>query len=112
ALAQNPRVWLDTDRGPVFVELFADKAPGTTDYVLEHIQAGDYENLVFHRIFKDFIVQTGAFTADGGPRNVTDTVDSERENGLLNTVGTVAIGLTYQGSQPNHDSGTIQFFVN
>ena len=112
ALAQNPRVWLDTDRGPVFVELFADKAPKTTAYVLDHIEAGDYENLIFHRVIKDFIVQTGAFNTDGGPRSVTDTVDSERSNGVLNTVGTLAIGLTYSGTQPNHDSGTIQFFVN
>lgn len=114
ALAQNPRVWLDTDRGPVFIELYADKAPGTTAYILENIEAGNYEDLIIHRVVKDFIVQTGAFTVDGGPTNVTETVDSERDNGLLNTVGTVAIGLTYNQSTglPNHDSGTIQFFVN
>lgn len=114
ALAQNPRVWLDTDRGPVFIELFADKAPGTTAYILEQIEAGSYEDLIIHRVVKDFIIQTGAFTVAGGPRTVTETVDSERDNGLLNTVGTVAIGLTYDQStgQPNHDSGTNQFFVN
>jgi cyclophilin family peptidyl-prolyl cis-trans isomerase len=113
ALAQNPRVWLDTDRGPVFIELYADKAPGTTAHILEHIDAGSFEDLIFHRVVKDFIVQTGAFTAAGGPRNVTDTVDSERENGLLNTVGTVAIALSFnQAGEPEHDSGTIGFFVN
>ena len=112
AAAQNPRLWLDTDRGPLFIELDQAKAPKTTAHILELVDEGHYDGLIVHRVVKGFIVQTGRFTVTGASRNVTDTVESERDNGLLNTPGTVAIALPYQNGQAQHDSGTSEFFIN
>lgn len=46
-LAQNPRVWLETDRGPIFLELNPDAAPITTENFLTYVNEGFYDGLVF-----------------------------------------------------------------
>jgi peptidyl-prolyl cis-trans isomerase A (cyclophilin A) len=108
--AQNPRVLLDTDRGPLLLELDAVRAPNTSANFLRYVDERVYDNTLIHRVVKNFIVQGGGFKADTTPVTVRAAIASERNNGLLNTPGTISMALT--GSPPNVNSATSDFFFN
>ena len=59
----------DTDRGPVRVELYPDKAPLTVANFVNLAKRGYYDNLSFHRVIPDFMIQGGCpqGTGTGGP---------------------------------------------
>jgi len=49
----------DTDRGPIRIELAADKAPLTVANFVNLAQRGYYDGLNFHRVLNDFMIQGG-----------------------------------------------------
>lgn len=105
----NPHVWLDTDFGPIIIELYPDKAPVTVENFLTYVNEGFYDGLVFHRVARDGIVQAGLFDIDRKPREITrDPISNEASNGLLNEARSVAMALR----SPGDDSATTQFFIN
>jgi cyclophilin family peptidyl-prolyl cis-trans isomerase len=112
AQAQNPRVWLDTSRGPIFIELDEEKAPVTTAHILNLADQGYYQDLIFHRSSKNAFVQGGGYGLDGRHKVSNDTVASERANGLKNLPGTVALVVPEVGGVPQFNSGTTQFIIN
>ena len=59
----------DTDRGPIRVELAADKAPLTVANFVNLARRGFYDGLSFHRVINDFMIQGGCplGTGTGGP---------------------------------------------
>ena len=59
----------DTDRGPIRIELAADKAPLTVANFVNLAQRGFYDGLSFHRVIPDFMVQGGCpqGSGTGGP---------------------------------------------
>ena len=60
---------MDTDKGTMVIELFADKAPKTVNNFVFLSQEGFYDGLIFHRVINDFMVQGGdpTGTGSGGP---------------------------------------------
>ncbi|MFO0904215.1 MAG: peptidylprolyl isomerase [Pirellulales bacterium] len=58
-----------TSRGTIRLELFADKTPKTVANFEKLASQGFYNGLKFHRVIKDFMVQTGCpqGTGSGGP---------------------------------------------
>lgn len=113
AHAQNPRVLLDTDRGPLLAELDQQRAPITVANFLAYVDAKSYDNTLFHRIVKNFIVQGGGFKEDTLPITKRPNIASERNNGLLNTPGTLAMALSNgSNGQPNTASANSDFFIN
>ncbi len=65
----NRTAAFDTTAGTFRIELFEDKAPGTTKNFIDLIEKGYYDDLVFHRVIKDFMIQGGCpqGTGMGGP---------------------------------------------
>lgn len=59
----NPVVTVNTNVGPVPVELFRDKTPITVNNFLTYVNDGDYTNSFFHRFVPGFVLQGGGFTA-------------------------------------------------
>src|SRR3546814_3850121 len=59
----------DTDRGPIKVELYPDKAPLTVASFVNLARRGFYDGLSFHRVIPDFMIQGGCpqGTGPGGP---------------------------------------------
>jgi len=59
----------DTARGPITVELYADKAPLTVANFVNLARRGFYDNLTFHRVIPDFMIQGGCpeGSGRGGP---------------------------------------------
>jgi len=98
---------LHTNHGSITVELFADKAPLTVANFVEYVKAGHYDNTVFHRVIDGFMVQGGGFEPGMKQKPTRATVKNEADNGLKNTIGTLAMART----QDPH-SATAQFFIN
>lgn len=57
--AANPRVRLETARGPVVVVLHAKAAPAAVKHFLGLVDAGFYDGTLFHRVKGDFMAQGG-----------------------------------------------------
>ena len=62
-------VTIETNKGAITCELFADKAPKTVANFEKLAGEGFYNGLKFHRVIPDFMVQTGSpqGTGTGGP---------------------------------------------
>jgi cyclophilin family peptidyl-prolyl cis-trans isomerase len=50
---------IDTSKGKFTIELFAKEAPNTVNNFVFLAQKGFYNNVVFHRIIQQFMIQTG-----------------------------------------------------
>lgn len=108
AQAQNPHVWLDTDVGPIIVELDPGAAPETVDNFLRYVNDGFYDGLIFHRVDSGFVIQAGGFDSNREFREPTySPIANEADNGLSNTRGTIAMA---RAEDP--DSANSQFFIN
>jgi peptidyl-prolyl cis-trans isomerase A (cyclophilin A) len=108
----EPHVWLDTDAGPILLKLDAERAPITTAHFRTIVGEGFYDGLIFHRTFPNFMIQGGRFDGAAAARTRAGTVPSERNNGLLNTPGKIAIALPSVNNQTQVNSGTTEFFIN
>lgn len=60
---------LDTEKGKIVIQLFADKAPETVNNFVFLARQGFYDGMIFHRVIKDFMAQGGdpTGTGRGGP---------------------------------------------
>ena len=63
------RAVIQTNKGPIRLKLFADKTPLTVANFVNLSKRGYYDNLKFHRVIADFMVQGGCplGTGTGGP---------------------------------------------
>jgi peptidyl-prolyl cis-trans isomerase B (cyclophilin B) len=60
---------LETNHGPISLELFDQDAPRTVENFLKLAGGGFYDGLVFHRVIENFMIQGGdpTGTGIGGP---------------------------------------------
>src|SRR3989338_8605764 len=58
-------VLIQTEKGPIRIELFINEAPVTTSNFINLVKNGFYNSTVFHRIVKDFVIQGGDPLGDG-----------------------------------------------
>jgi len=106
-MAQAPRVRLSTSLGDIVMELDCVRAPKTTDNFLAYVREGYYDGTIFHRVIDNFMIQAGGFESDMKPKQPRGNIENEADNGLCNTLGTVAMART---SDPH--SASAQFFIN
>jgi cyclophilin family peptidyl-prolyl cis-trans isomerase len=109
AHAANPVIVLETNKGPIEIELFEDKAPGTVANFLKYVDEGHFNGLIFHRVIDGFMVQGGGFDKDMKEKKAAHpSIKNEAAtSGVKNTRGTIAMART---NDPN--SATCQFFIN
>lgn len=98
---------LHTNFGVISVELDSEKAPKTAQNFLDYVSAGHYDNTIFHRVIDGFMVQGGGFEPGMKQKSVLAPIQNEADNGLKNTLGTLAMART---GDPH--SATAQFFIN
>jgi cyclophilin family peptidyl-prolyl cis-trans isomerase len=103
----NPTVIIKTSLGDITVELDAQNAPITTANFISYVEDGFYENLVFHRVIEEFMIQGGGFDTSQIQKETKTPIILESYNGLSNTRGTIAMARTN-----NPESATSQFFIN
>jgi peptidyl-prolyl cis-trans isomerase B (cyclophilin B) len=56
---------METDKGTIRLQLFADQAPVTVSNFVNLARRGYYNNLIFHRVISDFMIQGGCPNGDG-----------------------------------------------
>lgn len=78
-LSGKLEVTISTSLGDITVELDADAAPRTVTNFVELAKEGYYDNLIFHRVIPDFMVQGGDPNGNGtGGRSIFgDTFEDE-----------------------------------
>lgn len=114
ATAQTaPRVLLDTDRGPILLELDAVNTPRTTANFLAYVDDGSYNNTLVHRIVPNFVVQAGAASTLYRTIPNKPAVQSELRPAPSNLRGTLAMALSSNSNgSVNRNSATSSFFIN
>lgn len=63
------RATIHTTTGPIVLNLFDDEAPKTVENFAKLAREGFYDDLIFHRVIPDFMIQGGCpeGTGRGGP---------------------------------------------
>ena len=101
------KVQLHTNQGVITIELDAEKAPKSVENFLSYVRKGHYDNTVFHRVIKNFMIQGGGFEPGMKQKDTDAPIENEAGNGLKNDKYTVAMART---NAPH--SATAQFFIN
>ena len=93
---------IDTDRGTIRLELYADRAPKTVANFEKLAGEGFYDGLVFHRVIPDFMIQTGCpqGRGTGGPGyTFADEFHAELEHDAPGVLSMANAGANTNGSQ-------------
>lgn len=108
AYAENPQIKLQTDMGDILLELYPQQTPVSVDNFIKHANGFHYDGLIFHRVIKGFMIQSGGHTFDLTPRESDRApIINESVNGLSNGRGTISMART-----GDPDSAKAQFFIN
>ncbi|KTW30675.1 peptidyl-prolyl cis-trans isomerase-like 1 [Pneumocystis carinii B80] len=101
-------VILETSMGPVTIELYYNHAPKTCKNFYELSRRGYYDNIIFHRVIPDFIIQGGdpTGTGRGGSSIYGDKFEDEIHPDLKHT-GAGVISMANSGPGTNGS----QFFI-
>jgi len=103
----NPVVVMSTSLGDITIELYKDKAPVSVENFLQYANEGFYNDTVFHRVRKGFMIQGGGFTAALVEKPTRPPILNEATSGLNNLRGTIAMARRQQLR-----SATSQFYIN
>ncbi|WOK04946.1 peptidylprolyl isomerase [Imperialibacter roseus] len=112
-LYQNPIAWdvvseiskgtkatIETSRGAIEIELLVEEAPGSVENFVSLARSGFYENLTFHRVVPNFVIQAGCPRGDGYGSS-DGVIRSEFSTQKYGTgyVGMASAGKDTEGSQ-------------
>ena len=103
----NPEVIMETSKGAITIELWADKAPETVKNFLRYADEKFYDGTIFHRVIDDFMIQGGGFCTDMRKKESHQPIRNEATAELRNDRGTIAMARTR-----DIHSATCQFFIN
>lgn len=103
----NPVVVMETSMGNIEIELWADRAPVSTENFLRYVDNNLYEGLTFHRVIPGFMIQGGGYNTDFVEISGYPAITNEASPELRNERGTLAMARTNVV-----DSATSQFFIN
>jgi cyclophilin family peptidyl-prolyl cis-trans isomerase len=106
-LYANPKVLMETSEGNITIELYEKEAPVTVKNFLSYVSEEFFNNLIFHRVIPNFMIQGGGFDSKMKQKPVNDPIKNEARRGLNNKRGTLAMARTNVVN-----SATAQFFIN
>ena len=103
----NTKVKLETNVGDIVIELY-DDMPITVGNFVGLVEAGTYDEVIFHRVIAGFMIQGGDPTGTGmGDPSIPNIRDEfTHEGGNKNNRGTISMA----NAGPN--TGSSQFFIN
>jgi cyclophilin family peptidyl-prolyl cis-trans isomerase len=106
---------LETEKGDIVVELFADKAPLAVNNFIFLAENGWFDDVTFHRVIPGFVAQAGdpTGTGFGGPGYAFKNETSDLKFDKAGVLGMANAGADSNGSQffitlapaPNLDGG-------
>lgn len=96
---------IKTVYGNIVFKFYPQKAPNTVTRIIKLIQDGIYDNLTFHRVIPNYIIQTGdpTNTGNGG----TGIKIKAEFNNIQHIKGTIAMARV----ENNIDSADSQFYI-
>lgn len=102
---------LKTNMGDIKMIIYTETVPETSKNFIELAKAGKYEGVIFHRVIKDFMIQTGDFENHNGTgghsyKGPGTYLEDEFIPGLEHLKGAVSMAKT-----PYPDTGGSQFFI-
>ena len=105
------------DYGIMIAELYPNVAPITVKNFKKLVSEGFYSNFIFHRVIKDFMIQTGDPTGTGNGGS-EETIKGEFEiNGFKNNLSHTrgVLSMARAGANPETEytmnSASSQFFI-
>lgn len=101
------KVKLSTNHGDIVLQLNAEKAPQTVENFVQYVKDGHFDNTVFHRVIKGFMIQGGGFEPGMSQKKTRASIQNEADNGLKNTKYSIAMARTM-----DPHSASAQFFIN
>jgi peptidyl-prolyl cis-trans isomerase B (cyclophilin B) len=107
----NKTAVMDTARGPIELELYADETPNTVANFEKLANAGFYDGTKFHRVIPNFMVQGGDPSSKTGKGRVGTggpgyTIKCETQHNVHKHVaGTLSM------AHAGKDTGGSQFFI-
>jgi len=113
---------VSTTDGSFDIELYPACAPQTVANFVSLVNSGFYSNLVWHRIVKGFVIQTGDPNSRGGSNNTranwgqggsNNTIPNE--TGICSWIGNYEgyLGMARQGNGTTGlNTATSQFYIN
>ena len=99
------RALLETEKGHIELELYPQHAPVTVNNFVFLARQGFYDDVVFHRVIRDFMIQGGdpTGTGRGGPGYTFQ--DELEENPMVHETGVISMA----NAGPNTNGS--QFFI-
>jgi len=99
-IIKNKKAIIETDKGNIEIELYADQAPNTVSNFIYLANEKFYDGLAFHRVETGFVIQGGDPNSNGtggpGYKFADETVVGEYKEG---TVAMANSGTNTNGSQ-------------
>lgn len=102
---KNYRVTLKTDRGDIELELYPEHAPKTVNNFVFLANDGFYDDVTFHRVIPDFMIQGGDPTGSGRGGPGYRFEDEVSNNPLKHERGVISMA----NAGPNTNGS--QFFI-
>ncbi len=103
----DKRATIKTSLGDIEVIFYTKEAPKAVENFITHAKNGYYDNLIFHRVIKDFMIQGGdpTGTGCGGESIWGEPFKDEFSNNVKHDYG----ALSMANSGPNTNGS--QFFI-
>ncbi len=110
-MKERPILELTTNKGVITIELFKDLSPKTVEYITKYANNGVYNDTIFHRVIKDFMIQGGdPNTKDPSKSALYGTGDAgEKYDDEFNDEPLVKGSFALANSGPNTNGS--QFFI-
>lgn len=110
-MKQNPIVTIEMNDGNIIkVELYPEIAPNTVKNFISLVKKGFYNNLIFHRIIKGFMIQGGCPDGIGTGGPGYSIFGEFNVNGFKNDIKHEA-GVISMARAQNPNSAGSQFFI-
>jgi peptidyl-prolyl cis-trans isomerase B (cyclophilin B) len=103
--AKKYKAVIETSRGVIELELYPQHAPKTVNNFVFLAKEGFYDDVSFHRVIKNFMIQGGDPTGTGRGGPGYKFMDELKENPLQHETGVISMA----NSGPNTNGS--QFFI-
>lgn len=104
-------VKIDTSKGLIFVELYPEIAPITVKNFKSLVRSNYYKDMIFHRVIKNFMIQTGDPTGTGQGGSPNKIKGEFKSNGVENNLEHKRGVISMARANGQNDSASSQFFI-
>jgi cyclophilin family peptidyl-prolyl cis-trans isomerase len=110
-------VLLQTSMGDIVIRL-SDSTPLHRDNFLKLVKVGFYDSVLFHRVMKNFMIQSGDPNSKTAPAGIPlgnggpgYTIPAEFRTGLFHKKGVIAAARMSDNINPQKESSGSQFYI-